>query len=209
MSVASVQPAASLPEVRYPFGLPLGTIRATLALMICGFVWLVLLWPHDNVKLPLAHFFMGSMVFMAFVSHPGVPTTRGESTFLPWLLRAIFAIGSLGVVAYAVYTDWDQVTKRLVPSEREFKDWWLLFLGVTVGGFLLGRFLRLIMGNGSPFFQSLRAWLSVLAMFMILGEFLLFIAFASSEQSPGVDQFFHAWQGAQLVAVSAYFGSRS
>lgn len=206
MSVASVRPAA-VPEVKNPFGLPLGTIRGTLALLICGFVWLVLLWPHDNVKLPLAHFFMGSMVFMAFVTHPAVNAGKGESTFLPWLLRAVFAVGSLGVVAYAVYSDWEQVTKRLVPSEQEFKQWWLLYLGGTVGGFMVGRVLRLVLGTASPFFQSIRAWLSLLAIFMMLGEFLLFIAFASSEQSSGLDQFLHAWQGVQLLAVSAYFGS--
>jgi hypothetical protein len=208
MSVASAHPA-SVPEVKHPFGLPLGTIRGTLALLICGFVWLVLLWPHDNVKLPLAHFFMGSMVFMAFVSHPSVPAGKGESTFLPWLLRAVFAVGSLGVVAYAVYTDWEQVTTRLVPNVDEFKHWWLLFLGVTVGGFMVGRVLRLVLGTASLIFQSIRAWLSVLALLMMLGEFLLFIAFASSEQQVGVDQFLHAWQGVQLLAVSAYFGSRT
>lgn len=103
MSVATA-PAVT-PEVRHPFGLPLGTIRATLALLICGFVWLVLLWPHDNVKLPLAHFFMGSMVFMAFVSNPRLPNGEGRS-IAPWVLRVLFAVGSLGVMAYAVYTDW-------------------------------------------------------------------------------------------------------
>jgi hypothetical protein len=208
MSVASVRPAA-VPEVKNPFGLPLGTIRATLALLICAFVWLVLLWPHDTVKLPLAHFFMGSMVFMAFVTHPTVSGGKGESTFAPWVLRVLFVVGSLGVIAYAVYTDWEQVTKRLVPSELEFKQWWLLYLGVTVGGFMVGRLLRLMLGTASPFFQSIRAWVSLLAMFMMLGEFLLFIAFASSEPNSGQEQFLHAWQGVQLLAVSAYFGSRT
>jgi len=206
MSTASPV-AAPVPEVQHPFGLPMGTIRATLALFICGFVWLVLLWPHDSVKLPLAHFFMGSMVFMAFVTHPALPRGAGDSVG-PWVLRVLFVFGSVGVVAYAVYTDWDQVTKRLVPNVEEFKQWWLLFLGVTVGGFMVGRVFRLALGNANPFFQSLRAWLSVLALMMMCGEFLLFIAFSSSEQS-GVNQFLHSWQGVQLLAVSAYFGSRT
>lgn len=208
MSTASPVATTTVPEVPHPFGLPMGTIRATLALLICAFVWLVLLWPQDNVKLPLAHFFMGSMVFMAFVTHPALPTGAGRSV-APWVLRVLFVFGSVGVIAYAVYTDWEQVTKRLVPNVDEFKQWWLLYLGVTVGGFMVGRVLRLILGVASPFFQSLRSWLSVLALLMMGGEFLLFIAFSSTEQSHGVDQFLHAWQGVQLLAVSAYFGSRT
>jgi hypothetical protein len=204
MSVATALPATS--EVRHPFGLPMGTIRATLALLICGFVWLVLLWPHDNVKLPLAHFFMGSMVFMAFVTHPSLPNGEGQS-IAPWVLRVLFVVGSIGVVAYAVFTDWAQVTTRLVPDLNEFKDWWLAYLGVTVGGFVAGRLLRLLLGNSNLFFQSLRAWLSVLATMMMLSEFLFFIAFSSATERP--DAFLHAWQAVQLLAVSAYFACRT
>lgn len=203
MSVATAQSA--VPEVRHPFGLPMGTIRGTLALLICGFVWLVLLWPTET-KLPLAHFFLGSMVFMAFVSHPTLPTGAGKSV-APWVLRVLFAGGSIGVVAFAVYTDWESVTKRLVPDVDEFRAWWLMFLGVTVGGFLVGRLLRLVFRSTSPFFQSLQAWLSVLAMLMIVGEYLLFIAFNTASSKP--DAFMHAWHGVELAAVSAYFGSRA
>jgi hypothetical protein len=194
-----------VPEVRHPFGLPMGTVRSVLALLICGFVWLVLLWPTET-KLPLAHFFLGSMVFMAFVSHPSLPSGAGKSV-APWVLRALFAGGSVGVVAYAVYTDWGQVTRRLVPDVDEFSAWWLMFLGVTVGGFLFGRLVRLVLRSTNPFFQSLRAWLSVLALLMILGEYLLFIAFNSASSKP--DAFMHAWHGVELAAVSAYFGSRA
>jgi hypothetical protein len=203
VSVASAPPA--VPEVQHPFGLPMGTVRGVLALLICGFVWLVLLWPTET-KLPLAHFFLGSMVFMAFVSHPALPTGAGKSV-APWVLRVLFAGGSIGVVAYAVYTDWESVTKRLVPDVDEFRGWWLMFLGVTVGGFLVGRLFRLALGNANPFFQSLRAWLSVLALLMIAGEYLLFIAFNSAADRP--DAFMHAWHGVELAAVSAYFGSRA
>lgn len=203
----SVVMAPSIPpRVRHPFGLPMGTIRATLALLICGFVWLVLLWPHDNVRLPLAHFFMGSMVFMAFVTHPRLPNEERRSV-APWMLRLLFVAGSVGVVAYAVYKDWAKVTTRLVPDVNEFREWWLVYLGVTVGGFLFGRSVRLVLGNHSTFFWSFRAWLSVLALLMMAGEFLLFIIFASSTERP--DAILHAWQAVQLLAVSAYFACRT
>ena len=206
MSAAAAAPTIAPTEPPLPFGLPLGTIRGTLALLICGFVWMVLLWPHDNVKLPLAHFFMGSMVFMAFVTHPGLPNGEGRS-IAPWVLRLLFVVGTIGVVAYAVFQDATKVTTRLVPDVTEFKEWWLAYLGVTVGGFLVGRVLRLVLGNGSTFFRSVRAWLSVLALLMMAGEFLLFLIFSSATERP--EPLLHAWQAVQLLAVSAYFASRT
>lgn len=195
------------PAVRQPFGLPMGTIRGVLALLICGFVWMVLLWPHDGVKLPLAHFFLGSMVFMAFVTHPGVAPVDG-SRLLPWVLRAVFAIGSVGVLIYVGMSgEWDRVKDRLLPNVEEFTGWFLPYVGVTIGGFLGGRLFRLALGNASPFFQSIRAWLSVLALMMMAFEFLLFIAFASSTERP--ETFLRSWQAVQLAAVSAYFACRT
>lgn len=197
------------PAARHPFGLPMGTIRGTLALLICGYVWLVLLWPHDGVKLPLAHFFLGSLVFMAFVTHPGVQAVGGTHV-LPWLLRVAFALGSVGVLVYLGMTsEWDRVSGRLLPDLDEFKWWFLPYVAVTAGGFLLGRVFRLMLGNASPFFQSMRAWLSVLAMLMMLAEFLFFMAFGSAEQTVGSYQFLHVWQAVQLGVVSAYFACRT
>ena len=195
------------PAVRQPFGLPMGTIRGVLALLICGFVWMVLLLPQQNIKLPLAHFFLASMVFMAFVSHPGVAPVGG-SHLIPWILRVVFAVGSVGVLVYAAYTNWSQATDRLQPNPAEFSEWWLTYIGVTFGGFLVGRVFRLLLGNGNMFFQTVRAWLSVLALLMMAGEFLLFIANVSDSERR-LDGFLHFWQAVQLAAVSAYFASRT
>lgn len=189
-----------------PLGLPAGTVRGTMALLICGFVWLVLLWPHEGVKLPLAHYFLGSMVFMAFVTNPHVQGKRGAIT--PWLLRFLFIGGTAGVFVYSAYSDWHQVMDRLLPEDAEFRGWWLPYFGWTGGGFLFGHLLRVVFGNKNPFFQTLRAWLSVLGIFMMLGEYLLFIAFASATDNRP-EMFMHVWQSIQLAAVSAYFGART
>ena len=206
MSVASAGVPVD-PTVRHPFGLPMGTIRGVLALLICGFVWLVLLWPHDGVKLPLAHFFLASLVFLAFVTHPG-QSQAGGSSVTSWILRLLFAGGSIGVLVFlGLNSDWRRVTDRLVPDVEEFRGWWLAYLAVVFGAFLGGQLLRLVFGNQNPFFQSVRAWLSVLALLMMLGEFLLFMAFASASSRP--EDFLHVWQAVQLGAVSAYFGART
>ncbi len=196
--------AVSSPVVRHPFGLPLGTVRATLALLICGFVWMVLLW-HTDQKLPLSHFFLGSFVLLSFVSSPSLPS-GSEKNWLPWALRGLFAVVSLGVVGYAISQDYHSVTSKLVPEDFEFRNWWLPFLAVTAGGFGLGRLSRLVLGTENRVFESIRAWLSVVAMILMAGEFVLFITMGSNDGAYG---FLHIWQAIQLALVSAYFGTRA
>src|SRR5688572_20180241 len=86
-----------------PLGLAMGSIRGFMSLLICGFFWLVLLWPGDTVVKPfLGHFFLLTLVLMAFASNPN----QGEApSFLPWLMRLLFAGGSVLVVLYVMGTE--------------------------------------------------------------------------------------------------------
>src|SRR4051794_32117170 len=86
-----------------PFGLPTGSVRGIISVLICAFFWVVLLWPQDQLaRVVLAHFFLLGLVLMAFASSPLVKD--GENThFLPWFLRLVFVGVSAGVVVYAWY----------------------------------------------------------------------------------------------------------
>ena len=54
MTTAPVAATQAELAARTPFGLPAGSIRGFLALLICAFVWMVLLLPQQNIKLPQA-----------------------------------------------------------------------------------------------------------------------------------------------------------
>jgi hypothetical protein len=194
----------SVNNPRHPFGLPLGSVRGLLSLLICSFVWMVLLW-HGDQKLPLSHFFLMALVLLAFSSSPSI-TQKGESPFIPWLLRVLFVGGSIGVVTYALVKDVDSL-KKLTPVSEEFMQWWGPFLAVLAGGFAVGLFLRFILGRENPVFQIIRAWLSVIGILMMVLEFVLFISFANADSKP--ENFLHVWQAVQLGVVSAYFGTRA
>ena len=57
----------SVSESRHPFGLPLGSVRGFMSLMICAFFWIVLLWPEPFLVRPLlAHYFMLALVLLVF-----------------------------------------------------------------------------------------------------------------------------------------------
>jgi hypothetical protein len=188
---------------QHPFGLPQGTIRGFLSLLICGFVWMVLLWPNE-VKLPLSHFFLMALVLLAFSSSPHIQ--KGESKLIPWILRVLFVGGTVGVLAYAIFRDPHSLAK-LTPTKEEFEAWWAPYLGCLSGGFLVGVLLRVVLGRESRVFQTIRAWLSVVGILMMVGEFILFLAFGAGKSES--ENFVHVWQATQLVFVSMYFGTRA
>lgn len=188
---------------RHPFGLPQGSIRGFLSLLICGFVWMVLLWPSE-MRLPLSHFFLMALVLLAFSSAPHLQ--MGESKLIPWILRVLFVGGSVGVVLYALFRDPNSMTK-LTPTTEEFGIWWAPYLGCLTGGFFFGLLLRMILGRENQVFQTLRAWLSVIGMLMMAGEFVLFLT--GVQTRPDSENFVRVWQAAQLAIVSSYFGTRA
>ncbi len=194
---------------RQPFGLPAGTVRGFLSLLICAFFWLVLLWPSDTLAKPLlGHFFMLAMVLMAFASSPTTHTGTRDKSFTPWLMRFLFVGGTILVVAYTLVKDPVQFSQRLTPNPSEFTDWWGTFLAVTSGGFALGLFIRFAFGRHNPIFLTLRSWLSVVSIVMLAIELALFIAYTSSGESKP-EQFMHYWQAFEVATVAAYFGTRS
>ncbi len=206
MSASPVIDSVNSP--RHPFGLPPGSVRGFLSLLICGFVWMVLLWPDPpggrELKLPLSHFFLMALVLMAFSSAPHLQ--MGESKTLPWVLRVLFVGGSVGVVLYSLFRDPHSLSK-LTPDAGEFAYWWGPFLGCLAGGFAAGLLLRFVLGRQNQVFQTLRAWLSVVGVLMMLGEFVLFLMYASADSRP--ENFLRVWQAVQLAVVSGYFGTRA
>ena len=193
---------------RQPFGLPAGTVRGFMSLLICAFFWMVLLWPSDAVAKPLlGHFFMLALVLMAFASAPSAHAGIRDTSLAPWLMRILFVGGSVAVVAFTLVKNPEQFSARLTPDPSEFRDWWGTFLAVTAGGFAAGLFIRSAFGRNSPIFLTLRAWFSVVAMVMLALELALFVAFTSAGDKP--ENFMRYWQSFEVAMVAAYFGTRA
>lgn len=190
----------------YPtFGLPQGSVRGILSVLICSFFWIVLLQsPESGITAPLGHFFLLTLVFLAFASHP-FPEARTH--MLPWLLRILFVGGSIAVVAYAVFKNPNLAAARLTPSRDEIAQWPAL-LGCLAGGFGVALFLRFVLGRRSEFFMTLRAWVGVIAMLLLLAETILqFLVLPSmAEKNP---EALKVWEGILIAVVAGYFGSRA
>ncbi|OWK46660.1 hypothetical protein [Fimbriiglobus ruber] len=197
----------SVNNPRHPFGLPLGSVRGLMSLVICLFFWMVLLWPEADVKAPLAHFFLLSLVLMAFASSPSASIDGEQSSFTPWLLRVLFVGGSIAVVGFVAVQDPERLRNRLTPDQSEFAKWWGPFLASMASGFASGLFMRFILGRTTTVFQSLRAWFSVVGLLLLVLEIGMFVMLVTSRDKPG--DFMQYWQAIELFVVAAYFGTRA
>lgn len=200
--------ATSLPQQEYhTYGLPVGTVRGFLSLLICSFFWIVLLYPTDSeVHVPLGHFFLLSLVFLAFASQPlsELHTTR----FLPWLMRVLFVGGSIVVIAYVLYVDPQRLGTRLTPDPSEISQWPVL-LACLAGGFGIGLLLRFILGRQSPLFMTIRAWIGIIATLLLLFETIFqFVILPNMSYRPSVEAM-KVWEGLLIAITAGYFGTRA
>jgi hypothetical protein len=204
--MSSSNPTAT-PAEFHPYGLPMGTVRGFLSVLICSFFWIILLHQgEETYHAPLAHFFLLSLVFMAFASHP--LHDAQTSAFLPWLMRLIFVGGSAAVLGYAAYKTPDQLSVRLTPNVGDMAQWPVL-LGCLTGGFGIALLVRFVMGRKNELFQTVRAWLGVLSVLLLVFETLFqFVIVPDMSDKPSVEAM-KAWEGVLIAAVAAYFGCRA
>ncbi len=192
----------------YPtYGLPIGTVRGFLSVLICSFFWIVLLYPSDaELRVPLAHFFLLALVLMAFASQPS--SELRTRAVLPWILRLIFVGGSVAVIGYVLYVDPSRLAQRLTPQVEELTQWPAL-LACLAGGFGGGLVFRFLLGSRNEFFMTVRAWVGIIAMLLLLFEMLLqFVIIPNMEDKPSMETL-KVWEGVVLAVTAAYFGTRT
>jgi hypothetical protein len=199
--------ATTYPQEYHTYGLPVGTVRGLLSLLICSYFWIVLLYPSDvEVHAPLGHFFLLSLVFLAFATQP---LSQPHTThFLPWIFRVLFVGGSIVVVAYVLYLDATRLPKRLTPSLEDIRQWPVLLACLAVG-FGSGLFVRFVLGRNSPLFMTLRAWVGIISALLLSFELLFqFVILPNISDRPSVD-ILKIWEGTLVAITAGYFGSRA
>ncbi|AMV28346.1 hypothetical protein VT84_28340 [Gemmata sp. SH-PL17] len=202
----AVAPALAPPHEYPTFGLPSGSIRGILSVLICSFFWIVLLFPAGTtITVPLGHFFLLTLVFLAFASHPG--TDARTSAVLPWLMRVVFVGGSAAVVAFAIWKDPELAAARLTPGTNEISQWPVL-LGCLAGGFGVALFLRFVIGRNHNLFLSIRAWVGTVAMMLLFVETILQFLVLPNVAEKNLEAL-KIWEGIIIAVVAGYFGSRA
>lgn len=195
-------------DVRHPYGLPMGTVRGFMSLLICSFFWIFLLLPDGGnlSTAPLGHFFLLTLVFLAFASQQR-PHNDVKTDFLPWLMRVLFVGGSVAVVAVTAAQHPDRLAARLTPNAAEISQWPVL-LGTLSAGFAVGLVSRKLLGHNNELFQTIRGWVGVISMLLLIAETVFQFAIRPSLSEPPSVDTMKVWEGVIISFVAAYFGTR-
>ncbi|MFL5342724.1 MAG: hypothetical protein ACJ8F7_21540 [Gemmataceae bacterium] len=200
------------PLSRHPLGLPAGSVRATLALIISGLFWTLLLIPDDKaVPIPLFLYFLSAMILLFFFAH-GKTISGEEGQKPPWGLpsgsfRILILLGTGVAVGlhYYLYGHWP--LQRLKPQPDQLSQWPTLLIALLAG---LG--LGWLFGRGpwrrSAVFQDLQAWVSLLAM-LGLGAEIIIVLFINPSLKADVKLDLTTWECVLTGIVAFYFGARS
>jgi len=197
-------------DIRHPYGLPAGTVRGFMSVLICSFFWIALLVPEEQARqasaATLGHFVLFFLVFSSFVSHH--PIADLKAPMLPWLMRVIFVGGSIAVLAYVLINHPGRIGERLTPDQEAMKSWPVL-VGMMVAGFAAGLFVRFVLGKNGELFQTIRGWTGVIAMLLLIAELVFQFAIKPSLGAPPGTDTLKVWERIIVACVSGYFGTRS
>jgi hypothetical protein len=206
--------SAAPSQTYYPLGLPPGSVRAILTLMIAGLFWMLTLVPQPEgappVHIPLFLFALLPMVLLFFAAHGKSIRPDGSKVrsplFLPrGIIRLLLVAGFGAAIGYQYHTDRALLESRLTPNPDDLWKWppILLTLGL---GFLAGHLMGMGPWHKSPKYQNLVAWVSLIAMLCLLAEIVLELVIR-----PGITQDFDPFLYECILTglVAFYFGARS
>jgi hypothetical protein len=200
---------------RHALGLPPGSIRAILSLLVVGLICALILIPIRGQPAPIpAYLFYLLFLVLGhfFAAHGQSIRRRGERgpspLYLPaGVIRFVLVVGLAGTVIYAWVTNRDALEHQLSASLDTLRDQPTLPL-VLLAGFLLGVVVRTIVGRENPPFwwQNIEAWFALIADLGMVAEVIIRLVINPSLEQP-LD--LPSWEGFLAGIVAFYFGARS
>jgi hypothetical protein len=203
------------PIPRQPLGLPEGSVRALLAIMVFGTIWALLLIHEDKpASIPLYLYYLMFLIlgsyFAARRHHQPPPGVRqAHPLHLPrGTLRFLMIVGFIAAIGWGLYSD-PGFVNRLNPPVTEQPYLPVVVVGAFFLGILVARFGERVLAGPAgvpPWFQDLLAWVSLLAMLGLGAEVLIRLVI-----DPTLSQRLnlHPWESILAGVVAFYFGARS
>ncbi len=205
------------PVVRHPLGLPAGSVRALIVLMVAGLIWTLILTAREKtVEIPLYLVYLLFLILGSFFAAHGnsiAGSTAGGKS--PWHLprgsvRLLLVLGFVAVIGWRTYTTGELPEfKTDNPSLHPFLPLWLLgafFLGVLINRVVTG-------ACGGPtctpaWHQDILAWVSLIAMLGLAVEVaILFLINPGLEAERRINM--PHWETFLAATLGFYFGARS
>lgn len=218
-------PASPAPRIRHPMGLPHGSVRALLTLMILGIIWTLLAIPRErNVYVPIYLYYLAFLIlgnyFAARSATTKEPGREPPPLYLPrGTVRFLVVAGFAAVIAWGIYNDPEFLFHlKLEPPEQppdqrppSLPYLPLLIIGTFILGVLVSRIShRLLEGpQGMPaWYADVQAWVALLGMLGLAAEVIVQLVIYPSIDESRRHPLPH-WQGFLAAIVSFYFGARS
>jgi hypothetical protein len=205
--------------IRHPLGLPRGSVRAVLALMILAHFWILIVAPEvlaergpRLIPMPWYLYCLMGLVFVFFASHGGsiawAEDPEPSPLYLPGgVLRILMLLVTLGLLGWQLFTNPEALKFRLEPSPEDTARLpYLLF--TLLSGYALGwvasRIFRALELN--QYLQDIQASVSLVAIFLLLATFIatVFVLPTLEQQVP-----IHYLEYTVTAVVAWYFGVRS
>lgn len=201
--------------IRHPLGLPRGSVRAILSLMIMAQFWILIAAPDRLVPMPLYLYCLMGLVFVFFASHGGTIAWAEDPEPSPlWLkggvLRFFILAVTLGLFGWRLWSEWPEpvtLLDRLQPSPNAVGRLPFLLFSLVAGyglGWVASRIFTAL--ELSQYLQDIQASMSLVAIFLLLGALLgsVFVLPTLEHQVPAL------YLDYILVALVAwYFGVRT
>lgn len=200
---------------RHPLGLPAGSVRATIAMMVAGLIWaLVLTAKEQTVEIPLyLCYLLFLIVGSFFASHGSSIAGNGSAGPSPWHLpsgtfRFLLILGFFGVFGWRTYSRGElpeiKVTHDL--SEHAYLLVWIL--GAFFLGMLMTRLVAAVSSGGTPaWYQDVLAWVSLLALIGLVIEVAVLLMINPTLEGEKIN--LPKWQTFLSAILGLYFGART
>ncbi len=208
-------------RVRHPLGLPAGSVRALLTLMVLGTVWALLLFaPEKMIKVPLYLQYLTFLVIGSYFGSRGSsPRDKAHRESPPLHLprgsiRFLIIAGFLGVIGYTIYQKPD-LMENLDLGDAKGQPWLpVAIFGSFFVGVVLSSMARMALQGpeGMPaWYADVIAWVSIIAVFMLGGGVIyeLVIKPTLPDNSFDMRTLTFPWEAILSGVVAFYFGARS
>jgi hypothetical protein len=200
---------------RHALGLPAGSIRALLALLVVGLVCAQLLILIKGEYKPLPAYLLYLLFLILghyFAAHGNTIRRRGQSgpspLYLPsGMVRFVIVIALAGTIGWKWINHPDTLEQQLRASVTGITDQPFLPL-VLLAGFLLGVVVRTLVGRQNPpyWWQDIEAWFALIGTLGLAIEVLIRLVINPSLTHP---LNLPDWEGFLAGVVAFYFGARS
>jgi len=203
---------------RHPLGLPAGSVRSVLAILVFGTYWALLLMPEDRrVPVPVYLYYLMFLIvghYFAAQSRHAVNRAEPAPLHLPrGTIRFLIVVGFIAVFGYGYWSNPDFID-RLAPDPRGMRGAALeplIILGAFFLGILAARFAYHVLGrsNAVPaWVQDVQAWVGLLAVLGMFIEVLIRLVINPTLNEPQ-QLSLPVWETALAAVVAFYFGARS